>query len=113
MSCLCVNAKPLPNCFTSLLIGVAAVNTDYNVCFRTPTGRIDVYPVTSDVSTGEVIIEDAYFRIGDIYEMWLVPQDGNINDLQSFTVGGESVLCVNVEFQYTNASFGAIEIELV
>jgi len=112
MSCICTNAKNLPNCIDSLNIGYASANTDYNVCFKLPTGRIDVYPVTSDAN-GLITVEDGEWRIGDIYELWIALDTDNINAMHSFTVGGEAVSCLNIEFDYCNVSFAEQTIELV
>jgi len=112
MSCSCVNAKILPNCITSLIVGTATGNTDYNVCFETSTGRIDVYPVTSD-SDGVITITDGMWRVDENYEVWVSRQDGNLYDKEYFTVSSESVTCLNVMFRYANATFSSQEIEVV
>lgn len=111
MSCQCAIAKDLPSVITTLTIGTASANTAYKVYFETPTGRIDQYSATSNGS-GVISITNTGFRIGEIYEVWITTASANINDRTAFTVSGESVTCVYVEFKYTGATFSTQSITL-
>jgi len=98
MSCNCNQATLQPSCIDNLTIGQAAKLTTYRVYFKTPTGRIDIYQVTSD-ATGWVIVTNPLIRIGDVYEVWMnLLSATSINTREEFLVVDTMVTCLNVEF---------------
>lgn len=102
MGCDCTKAKPVPACVTALTIGVGDGDTDYIVVLKTSDNRIDTYPVTSD-EFGNIVVPSPRVRTNTTYEMWVAYDDlpyapSNINERQTFTVGGEDVECLYIEF---------------
>lgn len=103
MSCDCTTAQRLPKCIDTLIIGdVTDGSKNYNVIFKTPDGRIDIYPGVDFVYTDLIGVEDIDVRTGTVYQIWLNDSaSNNINLKTAFTpVGGTSVDCVDVVFEY-------------
>ena len=102
MSCNCNKAINTSTCLEQFTIGISdEVDTGFNVYFKTPTGRVDVYPVVSDGS-GNIIVESPAVRIGDTYEIWINKAGDAIEKRRAFTAlqDGEQtdVECINIEF---------------
>lgn len=97
MSCNCNKAINTGACVANFTLGIATANTNYNVLFRTSSGRIDIYPIIS-ASDGTVIVDSPQVRIGELYEIWLnLPTDPQYKQI-SFTIGEATVTCLNIEF---------------
>lgn len=102
MACECNKAKSLPACITNLTIGIGEADTDYLVLFKTPDGRTDLYPVTSDAD-GKIIVTSPKLRTATQYEVWVSVDDypyapANINIRETITVGDTDVECLYIEF---------------
>lgn len=105
MSCDCSKALPIPSCVTNLTIGIGEPDTDYLVLFKTPDGRIDQYPVTSD-DEGKIVVLSPRARVNTTYEVWVSVDDypyspANINIRETITVGEDEVSCLYMEFTPT------------
>ena len=99
MSCI-TTANPLPCCVSDLIIGTANTQYNYTVYLRTPTGRIDTYAGAFIYGTQHLSIADPDVRIGELYEIWITKDTGEINDRETFAVGGVNYTAVYQEFQY-------------
>lgn len=102
MSCDCLKANNIPSCVTSLILGTADAG-DYYVVFKTPDGRLDVYEATAEAYTGVIMVEDATFRTGTQYEVWISLQNSqNIYEKADLTIGSGSAAsittCLLLEF---------------
>ena len=109
MPCNCDNAKPIPSCVTTLVIGdVADASINYYVYFKTPDGRVDRYPSGDVVYTDIIGVENIEVRIGTQYEVWITKQTAlNSEERTAFTVAGqtETTTCLLVEFTQCSAEF--------
>lgn len=109
MSCGCSNAKNIPNCFTTLVIGdVAEPTLAYYAYFKTPDGRLDRYATVDVVYTDIVGVENIDVRIGTQYEVWITKQTAlNSEERVSFIPSGQTdfVSCVYLEFTYCDSAF--------
>jgi len=109
MPCNCDNAKPIPSCVTTLVIGdVSDASINYYVYFKTPDGRVDRYPSVDVVYTDIIGVEDIEVRIGTQYEVWITKQTAlNSEERTAFTVAGqtETTTCLLVEFTQCSAEF--------
>jgi len=116
MSCNCSKALPIPKCLDTLILGdVADGSQSYLVYFKTPDGRVDVYPSVDVVYTDLIGVSDIDVRIGTQYEVWLTLATSNsINDRVSFTPIGAtvSVTCIEVSFMICDTEFTYQQIEL-
>ena len=99
MSCNCSKAKNSLACVTNLTLGVAAVSTGYYAVFKSPTGGLVIFDVTSD-SSGNVIVSSPGLRLNTLYEVWISLKSlNNIETKTAFTVGGTAnVSCFTVIF---------------
>lgn len=113
MSCNCSKAKPIPSCVTDLIIGSANTSYNYLVYLRTATGRTDVYTGAFIYGTDSLSISDFNVRIGDQYEIWITKEDADsIEDREEFTVDGQSVTCIEAQFEYCAHELSTQEIRL-
>jgi len=108
MSCNCNKAQPLPSCITTLIIGgVADTSEDYYVVVKTASGTW-LYDAFVVYATSLLAIEDFNFRIGHIYDIYISNKaDSNIEIKTDFTVDGQTVQCVSVEFYQSDASLNS------
>jgi hypothetical protein len=97
MSCNCNKAINTGACVANFTVGIATANTNYKVLFRTPTGRVDIYALTS-ASNGTVVVDSPQVRIGELYEVWLNLPGDPFDKKLSFMVGETSVTCINIQF---------------
>ena len=116
MSCDCSKALPIPKCLDTLIIGdVVDGSKSYNAYFKTPDGRVDVYPCIDVVYTDLIGVSDIDVRVGTSYEVWLVATTSNsINDRVAFTPIGatSSVECIEVRFTHCETEFTYQQITL-
>ena len=97
MSCNCNKAVNTTSCIGRFAIGIGVADTAYQVYFRSPSGRTDMYPVTAD-DAGLITVETPRVRIGDIYRVWMNQPGDATEKLAPFIVGDAQVNCVNIEF---------------
>ncbi len=97
MSCNCNKAHNTGSCIANFTIGTAAADTDYNVYFQTPTGRTDMYAITS-ASDGKIVVETPRVRIGETYQVWISQPDQSTGVQLPFTVEETEVSCINICF---------------
>lgn len=105
MSCNCNKAQSLPSCITTLIIGeVADTSADYYIVAKTANGTW-LYDAFFVYGTSLLAIEDFNFRIGHVYDIHVSNQaDGNIEVKTDFTIDGQTVQCVSVEFFQSDSS---------
>lgn len=117
MSCNCSKANSLPKCIDSLIIGdVADGSKSYNVVFKRPDGRMDIYPSVDIVYTDLIGVEDIEVVTDTIYQVWLNATTSNdINAKTAFTPIGasSSVTCVELSFTYCDDTLTTQQITLV
>lgn len=109
MSCNCDNAKNIPSCIDTLVLGeVADGSLSYYAYFRTPDGRVDRYLCVDVTYTDQIGVESPAIRVGVQYEVWITKTTAlNINERTSFIPSGQTALtsCVNVIFDYCGSDF--------
>lgn len=108
MSCNCNKSQPLPSCISNLVIGeVADISADYYAVLKTANGTW-LYDTFLLYNTSTLAIEDFNVRIGHVYEISISNKaDANIETKTDFTIEGQTVQCVSVEFYQSDASINS------
>jgi hypothetical protein len=111
MSCSnCSRTKKIISCTTTLTVGTAGVlNTALYLYIESKTtGRVYIFEVTT--SAGGLITVDLsskQFAEGHDYELWCtLSSSKNIDDKINFTIDGEQVNCLTLQFErvFTSAT---------
>lgn len=99
MNCNCNKALPLPNCINTLIIGeVADSAADYYAVLKTANGTW-LYDTFYLYGSSTLAIDAFDFRIRHKYQLTLSNKaDANIETTTDFTIEGQTVSCITLEF---------------
>lgn len=97
----CANAKPLTVCAGVLQVGNWPIGSGFDVfvyIYNLTTGRLEVYAV--ETGTDGIIEVEGFSPVADhLYQIHVNDSDNEPEAMDTFDVGGEDVVCLNVRFK--------------